>query len=91
MLALDYSKYNVLVMFRLEDSNLAPTEAQITKFDSDLFDANNQTLERIMTEEQIELRKDNKSTVLLYSRAGSGNLSQRVRKACQFFKNTRDL
>jgi len=44
-----------------------------------------------MEEEEIDTRKDNKSTVLLYSRFGGGSLSQRIRNACRYFKNTRDL
>ena len=61
-----------------------PTGTRITS-------ANEDTLLSIMEEEEIDTRKDNKSTVLLYSRFGGGSLSQRIRNACRYFKNTRDL
>lgn len=91
MQQLNYSKYDVLVIFREDDGRVNPTADQIARLDADLFSANEDTLVRIMTEEGIETRKDFKSTVLLYSRSGAGNLSQRVRSACRYFKNTQAL
>jgi hypothetical protein len=88
MISLNYSTYDVLVMLRKDNGSVNPTAAQIQQFDSDLFDANDDTLVQIMGEEGIEIRKDNKSTVLLYSRFGAGNLSQRIRSACRYFNNT---
>jgi hypothetical protein len=91
MLNLNYSKYDVLSIFRDDVGSVNPTADQIGQFDADLFSANDDTLVRIMTEENIETRKDAKSTVLLYSRSGAGNLSQRIRSACRYFKNTQGL
>lgn len=91
MLSLNYSKYDVLVIFREDGGAVNPTTDQIARFDADLFSANENTLLRIMNEEGIESRKDSKSTVLLYSRSGAGNLSQRIRSACRYFKNTQGL
>jgi hypothetical protein len=91
MQALNYSKYDVLTMFRKDNGSVNPTAAQIEQFDTDLFDANDDTLLEIMGEEGIDTRKDNKSTVLLYSRFGAGNLSQRIRSACRYFNNTQKL
>ena len=88
MLSLNYSTYDVLVMLRKDNGPVNPTATQIQQFDSDLFDANDDTLLQIMGEEGIDTRKDNKSTVLVYSRFGGGNLSQRIRSACRYFKNT---
>ena len=91
MLSLNYSKYDVLVMFRQNGGPVNPTVAQIETFDSDLFDANDEMLTRIMTEEGVDTRKDNKSTVVLYSRSGAGSVSQRIRSGCRYFKNTQGL
>ncbi len=91
MQALNYSKYDVLTMFRKDSGSANPTAAQIGRFDANLFDANEDTLLEIMGEEGIDTRKDTKSTVLLYSRFGAGNLSQRIRSACRYFKNTQNL
>jgi hypothetical protein len=88
MISLNYSTYDVLVIYRKDKGPVNPTGVQIQQFDSDLFDANDDTLLQIMGEEGIETRKDNKSTILLYSRFGGGNLSQRIRSACRYFKNT---
>ena len=88
MISLNYSTYDVLVMLRKDNGPVNPTAIQIQQFDSNLFDANDDTLLQIMGEEGIETRKDNKSTILLYSRFGGGNLSQRIRSACRYFKNT---
>ena len=41
-----------------------------------------------MTEEGLPTNKNVKSTVLLDSRVGGGTLSQRVRNACEYYKNT---
>ena len=91
MNVLNYSKYDVLVMFRHGGGTFSPPAEQIEQFDADLFSANEDTLLRIMDEEDIDARKDNKSTVLLYSRFGGGSLSQRIRNACRHFKNTQGL
>jgi hypothetical protein len=96
---------NYLVMEFIEDA--APWSSNLTTSDSmaqqsaDLGYPLTSDLEtrlakpvdhvRIMTEENIETRKDAKSTVLLYSRSGAGNLSQRIRSACRYFKNTQGL
>ena len=91
MKVLHYSKYDVFVMFRHGAGNFSPTAEQIEQFDEDLFSANEEALLSIMDEEGIETRKDNKSTVLLYSRFGGGGLNQRIRNACRYFKNTQAL
>ena len=91
MEALHYSKYDVFVIFRKDNGAVNPSASQIEQFDQALFDANEDTLLEIMGEESIDPRKDNKSTVLLYSRFGAGNLSQRIRSACRYFNNTQGL
>ena len=91
MKVLNYSKYDVFVMFRHGGGTFSPTAEQIELFDADLFSANEDTLLSIMDEEGIDPGKSNKSTVLLYSRFGSGGLSQRIRNACRYFKNTQAL
>jgi hypothetical protein len=91
MKALTYSKYDVLAIFRQDNSTVNPTAAQIEQLDADLFAANDETLVRIMTEEQLDPKKDIKSSVLLYSRSGAGNLSQRIRSACRYYRNTQNL
>jgi len=91
MIALNYSTYDVLTMFRQNGGPVNPTADQIAKFDADLFSENDKTLIDIMTQEGIDTRKDNKSTVLLYSRFGAGNPSQSIRSACRYFKNTRNI
>jgi hypothetical protein len=91
MQALNYSKYDVLAMFRQNGGADNPSAADIEKFDADLFAANDDTLVRIMGEESIPTRKDTKSTVLLYSSFVNGDLSERVRSSCQYFKNTQNL
>ena len=91
MIALNYSTYDVLAIFRQNGGPVNPTADQIARFDADLFTANETTLVNIMTEEGIETRKDNKSTVLLLSRFGAGTVPQRIRSACRYFNNTRNL
>ena len=91
MIALNYSTYDVLTIFRQNGGPVNPTEDQIVQFDADLFTANDTILVDIMTQEGIETRKDNKSTVLLFSRFGAGTVPQRIRNACRYFNNTQNL
>ena len=88
MLNLNYSTYDVLAMMRDADGPINPTSDQIARFDADLLKDNEETLLRIMKEKGIDPSKSKKSTVLLYSRFGAGTLSQRIRVACDYFKNT---
>jgi hypothetical protein len=88
MIALNYSTYDVLVMFRQNGGSVNPTVDQIARFDADLFTENETTLLDIMTQEGLETRKDTKSTVLLYSYFGARSVPQRIRSACRYFKNT---
>lgn len=92
MIALNYSKYDVLTIFHQENvSTQNPSITQVQQFDKDLFDANDDTLVRIMAEEGLPTNKTVRSTILLYSRAGAGTLSQRVRSACRYYKNTASI
>jgi len=89
--ALNYGRREVLVMFRQGGGSINPGAEAIERYDADLFSANETTLLRIMREEEIDTRKRNKSTVLLYSRFGGGSPGRRIRNACRFFKNTQGL
>jgi hypothetical protein len=92
MLNLNYSKYDVLAIFRKDSSGtLNPTASQIAQFDADLFAANDNLLLQIMGQEGVATDKSTKSTVLLYSRFGAGEINQRIRSACRYFKNTQNL
>ena len=91
MVVLNYSKYDVLAMFAFDGGKVNPTAQEIVEFDAGLFNGNEEILLEIMADEGIEARKDVKSTILLYSRFNSGNLRQKIRRACKYFKNVKDL
>lgn len=84
---LHYSKYDVLAIMFAEVGSTNPTVQQVEQFDGQLFDANDVTLSAVMAEVGIQIRKDTKSTVLLYSRFAAGTLHQKIRRACRYFKN----
>ena len=92
MIALNYSKYDVLAIFRQQNPTATnPSASQIQQLDSDLFDANDDSLTTIMTDENLPTTKSVKSTILLYSRVGAGTLNQRIRSACRYYKNTQPI
>ncbi|MGH9658622.1 MAG: hypothetical protein ACRD96_08760 [Bryobacteraceae bacterium] len=92
MISLNYSKDVVLTIFFQENGKVDPTAAELQQTDANLMAAFETILVEIMTEEEIETRKDKKSQVLLNSRFASGaGPRQKIRKACKFFKNTEDL
>lgn len=92
MILLNYSKYDVFAMFRMENpSTQNPSGSDIEQFDSDLFDAFENTLIDVMTSEGLPTTKSVKSTVLLYSRSGGGTNRQKIRAACRYYQNTEPL
>jgi hypothetical protein len=92
VIALNYSQYDVLAIFRQANpSTLNPQPSDIQEFDQDLFDDNDSILVSIMRQEALVPTKSLKSTILLYSRQGAGGSQQRIRNACLYYKNTLPL
>lgn len=84
----NYSTYDVLAIFWQTRHKTTPAAQEIAQFDATLFADNDDTLVRIMTKAGLPTDKSTKSTVLLLSRTGTGELSRRIADACTFFKNT---
>jgi hypothetical protein len=85
---LNYSGYDVLAIYYQTEENTNPSSQDIVDFDAELFTDNDATLVKYMTRAGIPTDKSTKSTVLLYSRFGTGGLAERVVAACTYYKNT---
>ena len=91
MIALNYNLPDVLTMFRQTAGKVHPTADDIAAFDADVFRANNDLLVRLMNDPGLPVDQDTRSTVLLYSRFGDGELPDRIHDSCAYFKNTRGI
>lgn len=85
-----YSTYDVLAIYFQTIQKTSPSMQEITDFDAKLFADNDAKLVQFMTDAGIPTDKSTKSTVLLYSRTGTGGLSQRISDACDFYKGTHE-
>lgn len=82
---LNYSGYDVLAIYYQTEEDTNPSPQNIVDFDAQLFADNDAALVKYMTRAGIPTDKSTKSTVLLYSRFGTGGLAQRVVAACTYY------
>ena len=85
---LNYSGYDVLAIYYQTEEDPNPSPQDIVDFDAELFKDNDATLVKYMTRAGISTDKSTKSTVLLYSRFGTGGLAERVVAACRYYQST---
>lgn len=85
---LNYSGYDVLAIYYQTEEDTDPSDQDIVDFDADLFRDNEAKLVDYMTQAGIPTDKSTKSTVLLYSRFGSGTLDERIVSACRYYNST---
>ena len=93
MIVLNYDRQIVFTLFTISGgSNLAPTANDITKFDRELFDANDQILQEILPEMALPINVATKSQILAYKPQMPGNNARlQIRNACTFMLNTQNL
>jgi hypothetical protein len=93
VIVLNYDRQMVLSLFTLTSGgNLNPTAADITRFDQQLFDANDAILQEILPQMALPVDVLTRSVILVYKPQMPGNNARlQIRNACTYMLNTQNL
>ena len=93
MIVLNYDRQIVLTLFTLTSGGkLNPTASDVTKFDKQLFEANDAILQEILPEMGLPVDVTTRSQILAFQPQMPGdNARSQTRNACTYMLNTQGL